>query len=71
MRATLFRSLSLSSSSSTYQLNFTKILLTMLATKPAELTLVTQKATKGFTVIVDRPMDNDLFKTKNSSYPSL
>ena len=32
----------------------------MAATKPADLTLAIQKATEGFTVIVDRPMDNDL-----------
>ena len=34
----------------------------MLATKPAELTLAIQKATEGFTVIVDRPTDNYLIE---------
>ena len=34
----------------------------MSATKPAELTLEIQKATEGFTVIVDRPTDNDLIE---------
>ena len=34
----------------------------MSATKPAELTLAIQKATEGFTVIVDRPTDNDLIE---------
>ena len=48
--------------SPTLQVNFTMILLTMSAIKPAELTLAIQKATEGFTVIVDRPTDNDLIK---------
>ena len=43
----------------------------MSATKPAELTLVTQKATKGFTVIVDRPMDNDLIEIRQLLVPVL
>ena len=34
----------------------------MSATKPAELTLAIQKLTEGFTVIVDRPTDNDLIE---------
>ena len=34
----------------------------MSATKPADLTLALQKATEGFTAIVDQPMDNDLIK---------
>ena len=33
---------------------------TMSATKPADLTLALQKATKVFTAIVDRPTDNDI-----------
>ena len=36
----------------------------MSATKPAELTLAIQKATEGFTVIVDRPTDNDLIEIR-------
>ena len=32
----------------------------MSATKPANLTLALQKATEGFTAIVDRPKDKDL-----------
>ena len=36
----------------------------MSSTKPAELTLATQKATEGFTVIVDRPTDNDLIEIR-------
>ena len=34
----------------------------MSAIKPAELTLAIQKATEGFTVIVDRPTDNNLIE---------
>ena len=34
----------------------------MSATKPAELTLVIQKATEGFTFILDRPTDNNLIE---------
>ena len=36
----------------------------MSATKPADLTLTIQKATEGFTVIVDRPTDNDLIEIR-------
>ena len=36
----------------------------MSETKPAELTLATQKTTEGFTVIVDRPTDNDLIEIR-------
>ena len=43
----------------------------MLATNPAELTLAIQKATEGFTVIVDRPTDNDLIKTRQLLVPVL
>ena len=34
----------------------------MLATKPADLTLALQKATEGFTAIIDRPTDNNLIE---------
>ena len=57
--------------SSTYQVNFTKTLLTMSASKPAELTLAIQKATEGFTVIVDIPTDNDLIETRQLLVPVL
>ena len=36
----------------------------MLATKPTDLTLALQKATEGFTAIVDRPTDNDLIEIR-------
>ena len=57
--------------SSTYQVNFTNILIRMSATKSAELTLPIQKATEGFTVIVDRPTDNDLIKIRQLLIPVL
>ena len=34
----------------------------MLATKPTDLTLALQKATEGFTAILDRPTDNNLIE---------
>ena len=43
----------------------------MYAIKPAELTLAIQKATEGFTVIVDSPMDNDLIKILQLLVPVL
>ena len=43
----------------------------MLATKPADLTLALQKATEGFTVIVDIPMDNDLIEIRQLLVPVL
>ena len=43
----------------------------MLATKPAELTLSIQKATERFTVIVDRPTDNDLIEIRQLLVPVL
>ena len=43
----------------------------MSATKPAELTLAIQKATEGFTVIVDRPTDNDLIEIRQLLIPVL
>ena len=43
----------------------------MLATKTAELTLAIQKATEGFTVIVDRPADNNLIEIQQLLVPVL
>ena len=43
----------------------------MLATNPAELSLEIQKATEGFTVIVDRPTDNDLIEIRELLIPVL
>ena len=43
----------------------------MSATKPANLTLVIQKATEVFTVIVDRPTDNDLIDIRQLLVPVL
>ena len=43
----------------------------MSATKTAESTLDTQKATEGFTVIVDRPTDNDLIEIRQLLVPVL
>ena len=43
----------------------------MSATKSAELTLAIQKSTEGFTVIVDRPTDNDLIKIRQLLVPVL
>ena len=43
----------------------------MSATKPAELTLAIQKATEGFTVIGDRPTDNDLIDIRQLLVPVL
>ena len=57
--------------SSTYQVNFNNTLLTMSATKPDEITLAIQKATEGFTVIVDSPTDNDLFEIRQLLVPVL
>ena len=36
----------------------------MSATKPADLTLALQKATEGFTEMVDQPTDNDLIEIR-------
>ena len=41
----------------------------MLATNPTELTLAIQKATEGFTVIVDRPTDNNLIEIRKLLVP--
>ena len=43
----------------------------MSATNPAELTLAIQKVTEGFTVIVDRPTDNNLIKIRQLLVPVL
>ena len=43
----------------------------MSATKPADLTLAIQKATEVFTVIVDRPTDNDIFDIRQLLVPVL
>ena len=43
----------------------------MSATKPADLTLTIQKATEGFTVIVDRPTDNNLIEIRQLLVPVL
>ena len=43
----------------------------MSATKPADLTLALQKATEGFTVIVDRPRDNNLIEIRQLLVPVL
>ena len=43
----------------------------MSATKQAELTLAIQKATEGFTVIVDRPTDNNLIEIRQLLVPVL
>ena len=43
----------------------------MSAIKPAELTLAILKATEGFTVIMDRPMDNNLIEIRQLLVPVL
>ena len=43
----------------------------MSETNPAYLTLALQKATEGFTAIVDRPTDNDLIKIRKLLVPVL
>ena len=43
----------------------------MSETKPAELTLAIQKATEVFTVIVDRPTENDLIEIRQLLVPVL
>ena len=43
----------------------------MSATKPADLTLAIQKATEGFTVIMDRPTDNYLIDIRQLLVPVL
>ena len=55
---------------STYQVNFTYT-TTMLTTKPANLTLALQKATEGFTAIVDFPTDNEIIDIRQLLLPVL
>ena len=43
----------------------------MSETKPADLTLALQKATEGFTVIVDTPTDNNLIEIRQLLVPVL
>ena len=43
----------------------------MSATKPADLTLTLQKATEGFTAIMDRPTDNDMINIRQLLVPVL
>ena len=43
----------------------------MSATNPSNLTLAIQKATEGFTVIVDRPTDYDLIEIRKLLVPVL
>ena len=43
----------------------------MSATKPADFTLAIQKATEGFTAIVDRPTDNDIINIRQILLPVL
>ena len=43
----------------------------MSATKPADLTLAIQKATEGFTAIVDRPTDTDIINIRQLLLPVL
>ena len=43
----------------------------MSATKLANLTLALQKATEGFTEIVDQPMDNDMIEIRKLLVPVL
>ena len=43
----------------------------MSATKPADITLALQKATEGFTAIVDIPTDNNLIEIRQLLLPVL
>ena len=43
----------------------------MSATKPADITLAIQKATEGFTAVVDRPTDIDIINTRKLLIPVL
>ena len=43
----------------------------MSETKPADLTLAIQKTMEGFTVIADRPTDNDLIEIQQLLVPVL
>ena len=41
----------------------------MSAIKPDDITLALQKATEGFTAIVDRPTDNDIINIRQLLLP--
>ena len=43
----------------------------MLSTKPADITLALQKATEGFTAIVDCSTDNDIIEIRQLLLPVL
>ena len=43
----------------------------MLATKPADLTLALQKATEGFTTIIDQPTDTNIINIRQLLLPVL
>ena len=43
----------------------------MSKTKPADITLAIQKATEGFTAMVDRPTDNDIINIRQLLLPVL
>ena len=43
----------------------------MLETKPANLTLSLQKATEGFTAIVDQPTDTNIIDIQQLLFPVL
>ena len=43
----------------------------MSANKPADLTLTIQRATEGFTAIIDRPTDNDIINIRQLLLPVL
>ena len=50
---------------SAQKVNFnTQLRTTVLATKPADLTLSPQKATEGFNAIVDWPTDTDIINIR-------
>ena len=43
----------------------------MSETKPADLTLTLQKATEGFTAIIDQPTDTDIINIRQLLFPVL
>ena len=43
----------------------------MSETKPADLTLTLQKATEGFTAIIDQPTDTDINNIRQLLFPVL
>ena len=57
---------------SAQKVNFnTQLRTTVLATKPADLTLSPQKATEGFNATVDRPTDTDITNIRQLLLPVL